>query len=275
MGRISPDSAGLSSLQGALEVFAEYDVARLLAYWQRGDPERIAIESFGQSLALRFDEVGYFNRVYHVDEETVARLADVLAFYAGSPHDVHLVGEAGFDGWRHRDALLGLGFRPGPSYARVITELGAVRAERPPAGVEVLSKDELDAEAFLDLYLRGFGADPARVAAAKENMRLLFDVRDLHFWMGLVDGVPAGIGMLYLSGERAFLCAGATLPEYEKRGCHTALIRHRLAAAHALGASVAVSWATAGGASHRNMVAQGLATVAIDRSWERHAPVER
>ena len=264
-----PCSETESLLARSLVVFAEYDEARLRAYRPVGAPERIGVERWGSSTAMRFTEVGYFNRVYGVDASTVTGLASLLDFYSGCDHPIQLVAAPGVDLNDFAVPLQRAGFEPGPAYARVAQELAKASRFEPGHGVRLLERDEFDDETFLDLYLHGFGAAPDRHAAAKRNMRQLFDVDELHFFMATHAGTPAGIGMLYLSGSEAFLCAGATLPEFEQRGCHTALIQHRLMRAAELGAQRAVSWAYDGGSSHRNMAAQGFATIGIDRAWER------
>ncbi len=265
------DPQATRRLEHALEVFAEYDVDRILAYKNAGDPARVAVERFGDSLAIRFSEVGYFNRVYHVDSRTLAHLDKLATFYRLVEQPVQFIAAAGTDLGRHSEILGRYRFAPGPSYARVsmdLSELSTTQQELPP-GVEILTPAREDRETVLEVYLRGFGADEANIAAAKNNMRRLFELPQLHFWLGLVDGVPAGIGMLYTSRDQAFLCGGTTLPAYVQRGCHTALIRHRLEQARNLGSTRAISWAYENSESHKNMCAQGMATIAVDRAWDR------
>ena len=262
------ESISESSLARALAVFAEYDAARLRAYRTVGAPERIGFLRLGSSWALRFTEVGYFNRVYGVEASTISELAALDDFYGGIDHPVQLIAAPHVDLGEFAVPLRSAGFEPGPAYARVAHELASIRFEPDPE-VRLLERGEFDDETFLDLYLGGFRAAPERHAAAKRNMRQLFDVDGLHFTLATYAGTPAGIGMLYLSDRQAFLCAGATLPEFEQRGCHTALVQQRLKRAVELGAERAISWAYDGGNSHRNMTAQGFATLGVDRAWER------
>lgn len=258
-------------LDRALEIFAEYDTARLLAYRHTGDPSRVAIEKIGGSLALRFTEVGYFNRVYHVDSNTLEHMEELAAFYEPVQQPVQLLAAAGTDLAPHTNELEAFRFAPGPSYARVGADLSDLPTETQelPPGVEVVTPGAEDQETILDVYLRGFGAEKANIEAAKINMRRLFNLPNLYFSLGRVDGTPVGLGMLYVSGQQAYLCGGTTLPSHARRGCHTALIRHRLDQARELGATRAVSWAYDKSESQKNMVAQGLSTLTVDRAWDR------
>ncbi len=92
----SPESrlTETASLQAMLDTFATYDTMRLTRFLGRGDPRRIDIRSRGRCQALRFDEVEYFNRIYHVDREAIAQLPDLLSGYRDLPHRVELVAAA-------------------------------------------------------------------------------------------------------------------------------------------------------------------------------------
>lgn len=49
-----------------------------------------------------------------------------------------------------------------------------------------------------------------------------------HFFIAEVQNTPAGIGVLYINNGIASLAASATLPEFQRKGCHTALIQNEL-----------------------------------------------
>ena len=48
------------------------------------------------------------------------------------------------------------------------------------------------------------------------------------FFIAEVQNIPAGIGVLYINKGVASLAASATLPEFQRKGCHTALIQNEL-----------------------------------------------
>jgi GNAT superfamily N-acetyltransferase len=122
-------------------------------------------------------------------------------------------------------------------------------------------------ESFLLSYLRAFEARPERFANALRNMRHLFGVPDLEFLMAWQGKQPSAVGMLYRAGKAAGLCAGATLPEYRRQGCHSALLAARIRLAEEQGCDEIFAWAAAGGQGHANMERIGLKTAGITTAW--------
>ncbi len=45
------------------------------------------------------------------------------------------------------------------------------------------------------------------------------------FFIAEIQNTPASIGVLYINKGVASLAASATLPEFQRKGCHTALIQ--------------------------------------------------
>ncbi len=252
-----------------MELFARYDSLRLRTY-QAGEnlDGQIRVAALGPATALRFDEVGYFNRVYAPSAEAWKHVRSFENFYQGCPFPSELVGPP-----------LGLsapldvvcrsrGWTEGKEYAWVGGPIP------PPApggygvrGYTVRSPGPEERLAFLACYLRGFEAEPPRVQAAVRNMRHLFARPELSFLIAWRKGRPAGVGMLYRENRMAILCAGATIPEERRNGCHAALLEARFDLAAELGCKEIYSWAVNGGQSHANMERAGLPTLGVTRSW--------
>lgn len=91
-----------------------------------------------------------------------------------------------------------------------------------------------------------------RIVAARPRTRLL---------LALVDGMPAGTGEFFVEDRVAWLSADATLPAYRRRGVQQALQSHRLALGAEMGCELAVSEATPGSTSQRNMERAGFRVV--------------
>ena len=68
-----------------LQYAAQYDSMRLETYRRKENfANRILISVVGDSaLLLRFDDVGYFNRVYCADETVFDRLPEIEGFFEG------------------------------------------------------------------------------------------------------------------------------------------------------------------------------------------------
>ena len=63
-----------------------------------------------------------------------------------------------------------------------------------------------------------------KIACAK--IMKFFTMNQMAFFIAEVQNIPAGIGVLYINKGVASLAASATLPEFQRKGCHTALIQN-------------------------------------------------
>jgi GNAT superfamily N-acetyltransferase len=251
----------------ALQSFAAYDCLRLGTYRDR-EPQtgKIRIEKAFDATLLRFEDVGFFNRVYAPNDTISRHLDEVERFYRDSRFGCELVAACGDQG-PVANACLERGWQRSHSYAwmHIKTAVQSPCGEYP--GISIREPRIEERTAFLEFYLRGFEAPPANFPAAIRNMRHLFELPQLHFMIASREGVDAAIGMLCVFGDTAMLAAGATVPEQRRHGCHHALLAARLRLAQALGCTEIVSYAYAGGQSHLDMVSMGLRTVSVTQSW--------
>jgi GNAT superfamily N-acetyltransferase len=261
--RFFPEDIGL---------FARYDSLRLTTYQtQEGLHEKIRVSSIGSATALRFDDVGYFNRVYAPDDSVAERIGEIETFYDGCPFECELIGPPAESPRQLDHACRTRGWAPGHAYAWLYGPVSrAITQIRAPGEYTVRPPQAEERTLFFQCYLRAFEALPERFPAAIRNMRHLFDRPELSFLMALKDGKPAGIGMLYKQGDAAVLCAGATLPEHRENGCHAALLAARIQLAADLGCQRLFSWAAAGGQSQANMQRAGLQTAGVTHAWRYH-----
>jgi hypothetical protein len=249
------------------QAFAAYDGLRLRTYRERESAHaRIRIEQAHGASLHRFDDVGYFNRVYAPTGSIAWHLDEVEELYRDSPFGCELIVAHGDDDALRR-ACFRRGWSPGYSYAwlHMDAPLADTGREYPEISIRPPRRDERTA--FLEFYLRGFEAPAANFPAAIRNMRHLFDLPELQFLIGSCEGKPAAIGILCVFCETALLVAGATLPGRRRHGCHHARLAARIRLARELGCTEIVSYAFAGGQSHRNMEQMGLRTVNVTKAW--------
>jgi hypothetical protein len=131
----------------------------------------------------------------------------------------------------------------------------------PPGQFEIRAPEVDEQELFIRTYLTAFDAAYDRIPAAIENMLHLFSNPQLHFLFACENNRPVGVGMLYQSGNSAFLCAGAMLSSARGIGGHAMLLAARIQLARSLGCTGIHSWSIRGGHSQTNMEQAGLRTV--------------
>lgn len=90
---------------------------------------------------------------------------------------------------------------------------------------------------------------------------------DFRNYMLTIGGEPAAMGSLFLHGPEAYLANDYTFEAFRGRGCQTALLRHRLAAAAELGAEDIYTDVEFGSVSHNNMGKAGFETVFVNTFW--------
>jgi ribosomal protein S18 acetylase RimI-like enzyme len=136
-----------------------------------------------------------------------------------------------------------------------------------PGGMRIAELAQDDWRVWLDVALDGFGVPdgsaPGEEVYPREVIEGVFG--DLAATTGFrrylleVDGVPAGAASLRVDDGIAQLCGAATLAAFRRRGIQGALLRHRLADAHAAGCDLAVVTVQPGSRSQANAMRAGFA----------------
>jgi len=255
--------ADTQSAVSVLRLAAAYDSMRVETYRQKERlHNRIRVSSFDSAIALRFDDVGYFNRVYSPDESVFERLEEIEEFYRASPFGCELVGPPEWDRTVRRP-----GWYPSTQFAWMSAQASEILNPVPSTIFDIRPVRPEERQQYLVTYLRAFGAEDDRIPAALRNMRHLFDLPELDFLIAWRETAVAGVGSMMWWEGVAVLCAGAALPEFRAMGCHTALLRARIQMACNRGCERLYSWAVSGGKSQANMERVGLETVGITQAW--------
>lgn len=129
-------------------------------------------------------------------------------------------------------------------------------------------REAVDRQAWGLQVSRGFAApeeptqqqiDEGRIAAGRDGVVML---------TAFVDGEPAGTGEVVITGDVGWLSADTTLPAFRGRGIQQAMHVERLARAQEAGCTLAMTEATPGSGSQRNMERAGfrIAYVRIEMS---------
>jgi hypothetical protein len=122
--------------------------------------------------------------------------------------------------------------------------------------VQVTGPEQL--EQFLDVYLEGWGFDPAIREGARQNMRHWIDLPGWQLYLASVQGMAASVGILFRKDGVGYLADAVTLPDQRRHGCQTALIRHRVADCASGGDELVVGQAEFASISQHNMERVGF-----------------
>ncbi len=241
----------------ARNINSDYDLARLSLYQQNSDHfSDIQLRPFGiQSVAARFPEVSFFNKLHLPHHDLLPRWNEMLEFYG--PRTKFYSRTPSGSGISK--VMEQMGGRRITSYYTLMGELThSPEEELELAPIRFVRVGHTEATTFAKLYLELFSACPNRLQAAISNLSMLHRLPGLQAYL-LIEGRRAvGMELLYISGESALLAGGAIRPEARHRGYHRASIRHRLAIAKSLGCKYASAWTYGQNAAYFNLVQGGL-----------------
>jgi GNAT superfamily N-acetyltransferase len=132
--------------------------------------------------------------------------------------------------------------------------------------VREVQPNEIDL--FLDLYQAGF--DLPRLKNDEKQAVLSWLQRaksSLYLCIAHIDDTPAGVSVLYMENGIGLLADAATLPEFRGKGCHTAMIYHRIAQAEQHKCDLLTSFVEFGSTSHLNLERAGLRVAYTKSMW--------
>ncbi|HHT7189025.1 TPA: GNAT family N-acetyltransferase [Bacillus cereus] len=122
-----------------------------------------------------------------------------------------------------------------------------------PSNISVRKLKENEFDIFAYIYVRGFNMPSFTKDGVRQNNEILYNKPGWYFFIAEVQNTPAGIGVLYINNGIASLAASATLPEFQRKGCHTALIQKRIETAIESNCHLIVGQARFGSGSQNNM----------------------
>lgn len=128
-----------------------------------------------------------------------------------------------------------------------------------------LGEDEF--HTFGDIYVKSFGMPSFTLEGVSQNNKVLYGKKGWHFYVACINNIPAAIGVLYTNKKNASLAASATLPYFQGRGCHTALLKQRMHVANQVGCELVVGQARFGSISQNNMERAGMKIAYTKAIW--------
>lgn len=224
---------------------------------------------FGGALAVKAPGMAWKNGVYNFGHDDLTHLNDILAFYAA-------------DSLTARFYLLPMGFTAELGHA--LTAAGyyqssfqqailyGVPLEEPPPcpdGISIESVTEATIDEFAEANVAGFEYPESWRGGIKAGLRADLGEAGKHLFLARFQEKPAGSAILTVRDGIGSLGGGSVVPEFRRKGCQLALIRHRMHAAHTLACNLIVSGANFGSPSFRNQQSAGLRLAFIESGWEK------
>jgi GNAT superfamily N-acetyltransferase len=134
--------------------------------------------------------------------------------------------------------------------------------------VEVREVQSNEVDLFLDLYQSGFGLPRLKEIEREAVLSWLRRAKSsLYLCIAHIDDTPAGVGILYVENGIGLLADAATLPDFRGKGCHTAMVHHRIAQAEKQNCDLLTSFVEFGSTSHLNLERAGLRVAYTKSMW--------
>jgi GNAT superfamily N-acetyltransferase len=250
----------------------DYSLSRLEGMQQaKGNPLQIEIKRYGNLNAFLikgWPEFWYGNKVLGLEPSSEIYLDEIVALF--TRHTLSFRFEilpgnlnSSLASRLHKLRFCQMGFN---TAVYGIPALAARASSTEQLRVREVQPNEIDL--FLDLYQDGFGL-PRLNHREREAVLSWFNRAGSNIYLCIahVDDIPAAVGILYMENGIGLLADAATLPEFRGRGCHTAMIHHRIAQAQKRRCDLLTSFVEFGSTSHLNLERAGLRVAYTKSIW--------
>jgi GNAT superfamily N-acetyltransferase len=246
-----PDLDDVRRAQGVIGAYTRTRLEIIAA--RPGNPMGAEAREFGEAVALRApgSSGGHFNYGYGFCDEQIEHIPALIEWYAaGAGGSFELA--PGREIAQTAKLLAAAGYVQTGFHATFAGP--AEMANAPSAGVEVRPVEgEDDLKIFADVYHLGWAITGFRIP-----MKPWLTAPGWSLYLARCDGEPAGMAIVYVRGEDAYLADSAVDPRFRGRGVHRALLDRRCDDARAAGATRIFSGANFLSTSCRNMLRKGL-----------------
>ena len=233
-----------------------------------GNPLGASVQAFDQAIALKYLAGGpiHSNQVFGLGADTLGAddlgpLDAILRFY----REDGLRCDLQFDGHSIEPDAASRLAEKGLLVTRVVSTQFGVPAPAPPLppGVTVRRVVGEALEDCFQLFMDVFEVPPEEREEILLTERVENSQPGTRLYIASVDGTPAAAAALDIRDGVGHLTAGATLPQFRRRGCQKALIERRLADAHKEGCDLALGNAAPYSGSRHNMERAGMRTAVL------------
>ena len=252
----------------------DYSLSRLGGMQQaKGNPLGIEINRYGNVNAFLikgWPNFWYGNKVLGLEPSSEIYLAEILEWFARHRLNFRFEIMPGNLNSSVASRLHKLGFCQMSFNAAVYGQPSLVEKTSSNEQLRISEVQRNEIDLFLDLYQDAFGLP--RLNSKERDTVLSWLNRaksNLYLCIAHMDDIPAGVGVLYMENGVGLLADAATLPEFRGRGCHTAMIHHRIMQAEKHNCDLLTSFVEFGSTSHLNLERAGLRVAYTKSMWWR------
>lgn len=238
----------------------------LTPFTSSADPRVAVVQQFGQTIASKAKAGKPSNKVFCFGHDDISRLDEILDFYTVdklmptfylSPTDFSY--EVG-------SALTRAGFAQYDFMQGVLYGMPLEQIDPPAPGITIERVTTGTVGEYAETLADGFEWHEDWRENAIDDICKHFKEKDYHF-MARYKGAAAGVGSFGVRDGVAGLGGGSVVPSLRNKGCHMALVNHRLYLAHQLNCNMVIGCAFYGSASFRNQQRAGLRLAYIESGW--------
>lgn len=237
----------------------------------QGNPLNIEIQRFGSATAFLIEawpDFWYGNKVLGLEPSSTTYLDEMVELFGKHKLDLRFEIMPGclnsaLAAHLHRLGFCQMSFNTAV-YGQPSLAVGASHNRQ----VRVRELQPGETDVFLDLYQDAFGLPRLH---DKERQAVLSWLKraksNLYLCIAHVENTPAGVAILYIKDNIGLLADAATLPSFRGKGCHTAMIQHRIAQAEKQNCDLLTSFVEFGSTSHLNLERAGLRVAYTKSMW--------
>lgn len=250
----------------------DYSLSRLGGMQQaKGNPLQIEIKRYGNVNAFlieKWPDFWYGNKVLGLELSSEVYLDEIVALFARQNLSFRFEIMPGNLNSSLASRLHKLGFCQ-MSFNTAVYGVPALTAKSSPnEQIKVREVQPNEVDLFLDLYQDGFDLPRLNETEKKAVLSWLQRAKSsLYLCIAHVDDLPAGVGVLFMENGIGLLADATTLPEFRGKGCHTAMIQHRIAQAEKQNCDLLTSFVEFGSTSHLNLENMGLRVAYTKSMW--------
>lgn len=205
----------------------------------------------------------YYNRVKGFGSADVSQLDYILSLYRNKGLQPSFDLTPGALNDQVAGALADQGYIPAEQLVFMSRPVGPAVETESNGALRIKRVSEADAADYVRLIMASNGGMDLSEAVI-ERKAAYFCREDFINFRVYCDGQVAGLGSLFISGDKGYIANDFTFEAFRGRGCQTALIKHRLEVAKEMGLTEVYTDVEFGSASHDNMLRLGFETVFIN-----------